>query len=82
MPFCPESALSGVHDEELHATCWYARSFDLPARLQGRRVLLHLGAVAYEAEVGLSDEPPGSHAGGHDPFGFDVTALLEPRGGT
>lgn len=80
VPFCPESALGGVHDEELHTTCWYSRSFDLPAALQGRRVLLHFGAVDHEAEVWLNGQPLGSHSGGYDPFCFDVTALLKPQG--
>lgn len=80
VPFCPESALSGINDEELHATCWYTRSFDLPANLQGRRLLLHFGAVDYEAEVWLNGEPLGKHVGGYDSFCFDVTGLVKPQG--
>ena len=79
VPFCPESALSGVHDEELHATCWYTRGFDVPAGLQGRRLLLHFGAVDYEAEVWLNGRLLGRHVGGYDPFQFDVTALLKAQ---
>ena len=79
VPFCPESPLSGVHDEALHATCWVARSLDLPANLQGRRVLLHFGAVDTEAEVWLNGALLGRHVGGYDPFCFDVTDRLQPQ---
>lgn len=80
VPFCPESTLSGVHDESLHTTCWYSRSFDLPKPLQGRRLLLHFGAVDHEAKVWLNGRLLGSHRGGYDPFHFDVTDLVRPRG--
>jgi len=80
VPFCPESVYSGVHDEDYHPQCWYARSFDLPDSVRGRRVLLHFGAVDYRADVWLNGEHLGKHEGGYDPFDFDVTALLKPTG--
>ena len=80
VPFCPESVQSGLHDEEPHTTCWYARSFDLPEELQGRRLLLHFGAVDYEAEVWLNGQYLGRHVGGYDPFMFEVSAHLRLQG--
>jgi len=79
VPFAPESLLSGVRDEELHVTAWYARSFDLPDDLRGRRILLHFGAVDYRAEVWLNGRRLGMHEGGYDPFAFDVTDLVRPE---
>lgn len=80
VPFCPESALSGLLDEELHSTCWYTRCFDLPAQLQGQRLLLHFGAVDYEAEVWLNGQYLGKHVGGYDSFYFEITHLVQPSG--
>ena len=52
VPFCPESALSGVgktvtKDQNL----WYRRAFEMPAGWKGKNVLLHFGAVDWEATV-------------------------------
>ncbi len=80
VPFPPESVLSGVHDEGIHSRCWYARTFDLPEALRGRRLLLHFGAVDYRAEVWLNGERLGSHEGGYDPFDFDASNFVKPAG--
>jgi len=80
VPFCAESALSGVGktvgpDNRL----WYRRTFDRP-RGAGGRVLLHFGAVDWEARVWVNGRPIGQHRGGYDPFTFDITDALKPDG--
>jgi len=77
VPFCAESALSGVKrpvgaDNRL----WYRRTFTVPEAWSGRRVLLHFDAVDWEAEVWVNGTSIGSHRGGYDPFSFDVTDAL------
>ncbi|MEP0843095.1 MAG: glycoside hydrolase family 2, partial [Phycisphaerae bacterium] len=79
VPFAVESALSGVMkpvgpDNRL----WYRRTFKIPAawREGGRRVLLHFGAVDWDATVFVNGREVGRHRGGYDPFSFDVTAAL------
>ena len=42
----------------------------------GRRVLLHFGAVDFEAKVYVNDKLVGEHVGGYDGFSFDITDLL------
>jgi hypothetical protein len=81
VPFPIESALSGVmkrvgNDQRL----WYSRRFELPPGWKGKRVLLHFGAVDWEAEVWVNGKSAGTHRGGYDPFRFDVTNLLAPEG--
>ena len=81
VPFPAESALSGVmtnitEKEQL----WYRRSFELPAAWTGKRVLLHFGAVDFEATITVNDKPIGRHRGGYDPFEFDITDALEKGG--
>lgn len=80
VPFAPESPKSGIHDEEFHRYCWYARSFDVPDALLSRRLLLHFGAVDYRAEVWLNGERLGCHDGGYDSFSFDVADIVRPTG--
>jgi beta-galactosidase/beta-glucuronidase len=79
VPFCPESELSGIHDEGLHTVCWYARSFDLPEKLH-KRLLLHFGAVDYRCNVWLNGHHLGSHEGGYDSFAFDISPIVKLTG--
>lgn len=83
VPYAVESALSGVgkrvsENEEL----WYERSFTVPKTWDGRRILLHFGAVDWLAEVWVNGVKVGSHSGGYAPFSFDVTDALQSGGNT
>jgi beta-galactosidase/beta-glucuronidase len=77
VPFPIESALSGVkrplRTEEL---LWYRRTFSIPSAWRGRRILLHFGAVDWEAKVFVNGRPVGEHVGGYLPFWFDITDAL------
>ena len=77
VPFPVESSLSGVQREVGAANAlWYRRSFTVPASWNGERILLHFGAVDYEAEVWLNGVKVGSHSGGYTAFRFDLTPYL------
>ena len=81
VPFGVESALSGVSKRVGKGKrLWYRRTFTVPAGWRGRRVLLHFGAVDWEAEVQVNGKAVGTHRGGYDPFSFDVTGALKPSG--
>jgi hypothetical protein len=77
VPFCAESALSGVgkHPTEKDEL-WYRREVDASA-WKGQRVLLHFEAVDWEATVWVNGKELGVHKGMHDPFQFDVTDALK-----
>ena len=76
VPYCFESKLSGIGDPAFHPYVWYRRSLGLPAEWRSKRVLLHFGAVDYEAQVWLNGKFAGSHRGGQTGFSLDVTDLL------
>jgi Glycosyl hydrolases family 2, sugar binding domain/Glycosyl hydrolases family 2, TIM barrel domain/Glycosyl hydrolases family 2 len=78
VPYPVESALSGVmkHSDRL----WYRRTFAVPQGWSGRRVLLHFGAVDWEATVWVNGKELGTHKGGYDAFSFDVTDALKAAG--
>jgi hypothetical protein len=59
---------------------WYRRRFTPPERAEGERVLLHLGAVDFEATVWVDGALVGSHRGGHTPAVFDVAGALRGEG--
>jgi beta-galactosidase/beta-glucuronidase len=68
VPFCPESRLSGIeHTDFMHAV-WYRRTVSLPAEWHGRRVLLHMQAVDYDATVWVNGREVVRHRGGFTPF--------------
>jgi hypothetical protein len=78
VPYPVESALSGVMKHAERMT--YRRSFAVPDGWSGRRVLLHFGAVDWEAKVSVNGEQLGRHRGGYDDFSFDITDALKPSG--
>ena len=51
VPFCPESKLSGVEYVDFINSMWYQRQITVPSSWTGKNVLLHFGAVEYEATV-------------------------------
>lgn len=78
VPFAIESSLSGVQKKlGLDNTLWYKRTFSVPGKWNGKRILLHFGAVDWKTEVWVNDVLVGEHTGGYDPFYFDITAVLQ-----
>ena len=78
VPFAVESKLSGVArrvgpDDRI----WYRRTFTVPPEWHGQRVLLHFGAVDFEAHVSVNGGIVGSHRGGSDTFALDITDYLK-----
>jgi len=81
VPFPVESALSGVmkHVGEENRL-WYKRTFEIPRKWKGQRVLLHFGAVDWDTTVWVNGTQVGTHRGGYDPFTFDITDVLNDAG--
>lgn len=80
VPFPVESALSGVMKSvQPDQRLWYRREFEVPAERawRGGKVLLHFGAVDWEATVWVNRQMVGIHRGGYDPFSFDITPHLK-----
>ena len=77
VPFCIESSLSGVEKRFTGANClWYHRDFIARRAAGGGHLLLHFGACDWRTTVFLNGDLVGSHAGGYDPFTFDLTPFL------
>ena len=77
VPFCIESALSGVKKPLTDKQwLWYRRSFASPDLAGGKRLLLHFGAVDWESAVTVNGKKIGTHRGGYDPFTYDITDAL------
>ena len=69
VPFAVESPLSGVRRRvEPENALWYARGFTVPRQWKGKRLLLHFGAVDWQAEVWVNGRKAGIHTGGYTAF--------------
>ena len=81
VPFAVESSLSGVGRKiTKNDALWYERTFTLPRKWNGKNILLHFGAIDWQAEVFVNGVLVGEHKGGYDPFSFDITSYLKKSG--
>lgn len=78
VPFPLESALSGVKKTlKADQYLWYRRSFARPVLKTSDRVLLHFGAVDWQATVWMNGKEVGTHTGGYTGFSMDVTDFVK-----
>ncbi len=85
VPFPIESALSGVMKAVgPENRLWYRRTFTVPEKwnrsADKKRMLLHFGAVDWDATVWINGKEVGNHKGGYDPFTLDITEALKQGG--
>ena len=78
VPFPVESAISGVMEH--HDRLWYRRTFSIPPKWKGKRIVMHLGAVDWESELFINGKSLGIHKGGYDEISCDITTYLKPEG--
>lgn len=78
VPFCIESALSGVMKRVTeNDKLWYRRKFKV-AKHSGR-TLLHFGAIDWHSWVEVNGEAVWiNHMGGYDGFTADITEAVKP----
>ena len=76
VPFCPESKLSGVEHKDFINNMWYQRIISVPVDWNGKKILLHFGAVDYKAEAYIDGKFVGRHIGGTSSFEFDITSFV------
>ena len=76
VPYPWGSKLSGVPNDADIA--WYARSVQVPASWQGKRIFLVVGASDWKTDAWLDGQPLGTHQGGYTPFEFELTRHARP----
>lgn len=76
VPFCPESALSGIGQTDFMDAVLYRRRFTISKEALCGLVYLHFGAADYQTHVFVNGAPAGTHTGGYDSFCFEISALL------
>ena len=77
VPYPVESSLSGVQRRLAeNEVLWYERRFTVPAEWRQGALLLHFGAVDWEADVYLNGIRVGGHKGGYTAFSIDIAPYL------
>lgn len=65
--------------EYYEGVIWYRTTFDYSLK-EGTEVFLYFGAANYQTDVYLNGEKVGQHLGGFDPFNFEISDKLKPKG--
>ncbi len=76
VPYAPETPASLVADQGFYKAVWYRRQFTAPSLKDGKRLVLHFGAVDWQCNVFVNGHLAGSHEGGYTPFSIDITDSL------
>ena len=76
VPFCYQSKMSGIDNQDFHEVLWYKKMISMPVNFSGKKVFLNFGAVDYYTKVWVNGEYAGEHKGGHVSFKLDITNLL------
>ncbi len=66
----------GVKGGYYRGACWYARTLDIPAAWQGRRVFVRFEAASIVAKTYLNGELLGEHRGAFTAFCYELTPHL------
>lgn len=81
VPFSPETEASGVGRQlQPGETLCYRRQVALPELGLRERLVIHFGAVDWRCVCFVGGSFVGEHAGGYEPFAFDVTDALRVCG--
>ena len=79
VPFSPETKRSGVgRTLQPGETLWYRKAIEGLQLPEGRRLILHFGAVDERCAVYWNGSKVGSHRNGYLAFEFDVTQFVQP----
>src|SRR5262249_39615496 len=76
VPFSPETKRSGIGDLGLYKAVWYRRYFDLEPLHPDERLLIHFGAIDYDATIWIDGAIASKHEGGYTPIEIDATPHL------
>ena len=78
VPYPVESALSGVKKRVSPKNCViYRKKFIIPEEWDGKKILLHFGAVDWKSTIYINKKEIDTHIGGYLPFTVDISEALQ-----
>ena len=81
VPFCPNSAASGVTVDSDMSTVWYQRVFTVPD-WGAEEIALNIGACDYDTWIYINGHQVGQHRGGYTPIHIAIGDYLQPGNNT
>ncbi len=75
VPFPYQSKLSEINDKSCHDYVWYHKTFEC-IKPNNKKVMLHFGAIDYEATIYINGHIVTKHIGGSSSFSVDITSNL------
>ncbi|NQU87040.1 MAG: beta galactosidase jelly roll domain-containing protein, partial [Mariniphaga sp.] len=57
-------------------TAWYRKEFEVPAKLEGKKLFIYFEGVYMNSDVWLNGEHLGNHPYGYTEFGFDISEKI------
>jgi beta-galactosidase len=69
---------AGTCDKPYLGTSWYYKSFTIPKKFEGRKILLNFGGIMTDGKIWLNGKLLGEHHYASVPFGFDITNHVKP----
>jgi len=76
VPYAYQSGLSGIGEAAYHPVVWYEKRVTLTGDFLKGKVLLHFGAVDFQARLWINGIYAGLHEGGNTAFSFEISSLL------
>lgn len=76
VPYAYQTKLSGINLQEFHDIVWYQREWKLDKKREGKKWILHFGAVDYSSQLWVNGKYVGEHQGGHISFSYDITRFI------
>jgi beta-galactosidase/beta-glucuronidase len=75
VPFTFEAPLSGICSRAAHPVVWYRRRMQVPADFLQDRLLLHVGACDFAAQIWVNGRAAAAHRGGYTPISCEIQDL-------
>lgn len=77
VPFTFQNELSGINENDNHATIWYQNDFHYIK--DDRLLFLHIGASDYITDIWVDGNYVGNHVGGYTSFTLDISSALNAK---
>lgn len=77
VPYVYQSELSGIGTKDFCDTVWYKTKIKVPESFRNKHLILHFGAVDYDATVWINGQKVCEHKGEYTSFQADITSFID-----
>jgi beta-galactosidase len=73
-----EALIAGQRARQWQGICWYRKSFELPASVADKEIVLRFEGAMNAAEIWVNGQSAGKFMGGYLPYVMDISKLAHP----